>query len=368
MSLSLSLPRLRRLARRLALILLWLVYLLVLIQLAGWIWFGLGIGRPIESYGYPVGLFAPHDKLDYFYTPHFQGHFNGGAYQDIPIRINGQGFRDDEFGPKSPGRKRLVVLGDSVVFGAGAREEQRFTELLQAEPPAGAAPLEVLNLGVNSYTFGHYLALAEAGFLGLAPDAVLVGFTLNDNDPRSRAWPAEKAGRGEQAAPGTEDRVRQWLSRLAGARLLRDVRTRLQFAVMNADEQEAYHTKWMRRVAASWQDAQTVARLRDELARFQALLLGQGRPFAVLLFPERNDVARPGAFNGARKAVLGLLEERGIAVCDPYDAFAAAPDAAALYLPQDSVHFSAAGHRLLGTLLAACIADGRVPLGPPAGR
>lgn len=197
--------------RRMTMALLWFVYLILLIQFAGWVYYALGTSRNLESYGYPVGLFAPHSQLDYTYTPGFTGRFNGALYQDIPIRINETGFRDDPFSAIPGELTRVVVLGDSVVFGAGVAETARFTERLQAEPPAGMA-LEVLNLGVNSYTLSHYVSQAELEILGLHPDLVLVGFTLNDNDPRSRAWPAQQFRQAEAAPadPGMVEHVRQW--------------------------------------------------------------------------------------------------------------------------------------------------------------
>jgi lysophospholipase L1-like esterase len=241
-------------------------------------------------------------------------------------------------------------------------EPDRFTERLQAEPPPGMT-LEVLNLGVNSYTLSHYVSQAELEIMDLHPDLVLVGFTLNDNDPRSRSWPAHQFRDAEAAPsdPGMAEQARQWAGRLAGARMLREVRDRLQFALMNADEREAYHTKWMRRVVETWQDQAILERVRAELAHFKMLMQAQGTPYAMVLFPERNDLAKVGSFDVPRQTARRLMEELGMPVCDPFPRFAQAGDAAALFLPGDSVHFSPAGHRLLRDGIAACLADGRIP-------
>lgn len=353
--------------RRTMMALLWFAYVILLLQLAGWIYYAVGAGRNLESYGYPVGLFSPHPQLDYVYTPGFTGQFNGAQYQDITIRINETGFRDDPFAPVPGPRTRVVVLGDSVVFGAGVAETARFTERLEASPPAGMA-LEVLNLGVNSYTLSHYVSQAELEIMGLHPDLVLVGFTLNDNDPRSRAWPAHQYREAEAAPdePGMVEHVRQWAGRLAGARMLREARDRLQFALMNADEREAYHTKWMRRVVETWQNPAILNRVREELSRFDALMQAQGTPYAMVLLPERNDVANAGSFDVPRQAASRLMTSLGMPVCDPFPMFAQAGDAATLFLPGDSVHFSPAGHGLLRDGIAACMADGRIP--PPRAR
>ncbi len=171
---------------------IWIAVLFVLLQGAGFVYFDVLNIRAVGEQGYPNGLFVAHNELDYLYTPGFQGHFIGGPYHDIAIKINAHGFRDHPFGP--PGdRQRLVALGDSVVFGSGVAAGERFTSALEAGAAASEG-FEMLNLGVNSYSFAHYVALARMRFLDLEPDLVLVGFTLNDIAAKHESWPARRYG------------------------------------------------------------------------------------------------------------------------------------------------------------------------------
>ena len=349
---------------RAAKIVLWTAYVAVLIQLTGWIYFELEVSRPIEGYGYPVGLFVPHETLDYIYRPNFEGRFNGAAYGDIPIEINEIGFRDGPIPVAKPGTLRLAVLGDSVVFGSGARKEERFTELLERDPPAGIASLEAINMSVNSYTFAHYLSLAELDFMKVESDFVLVGITLNDNAAREDAWPARNLEKNfdSSGASGSMARFNEWVSRLAGARLLRDIKEKTRFALMNADEKEAYTTKWMRGVVEQWETPEARARFREEVLRFRRVMRSQGRPFAFLVFPELNEILAPEAFGAPRARILALSRELGITSCDAFPAFAAASTPEDLFLYGDSIHFSREGHELLRDVVTQCVKDGSIPL------
>jgi hypothetical protein len=94
------------------------------------------------------------------------------------IAINSKGLRDVEHSyDKPPGIFRIVVIGDSFVFGAGGVEpSQRFSDLLQAS----TKNTEVINMGVPAYgTDQEYLYLATEGFK-YHPDLVLLCAFYND--------------------------------------------------------------------------------------------------------------------------------------------------------------------------------------------
>lgn len=354
--------------RRLGLVLLWLAFVFGLLEFAGYVYFSLEVSRPIGDYGYPAQMFREHGELGYLYAPGFSGHFKGTGYDHIPIAINAHGFRDDPFGPRQPGRARVVVLGDSVVFGSGVAEEDRFTECLAREGPrlgVGAGP-EVLNLGVNKYTFGHYLTLARLRFMGTGPDAVLVGLTLNDFAPMEEARPARRLQERRDswlAKPAWLSGAQEWLGRTHAARLLDELETRVTHALMSADEREEYHTKWMRTVVAGWQDPGSLARFTAELDAFAAVMEDAGVPYGFVVLPELNTLTRPGEFSSPRRILTGLLRERGLPFCDGHDGFPSGPEAHALFLPHDGVHYTPAGHRALCAAVLECVARGHVSLG-----
>src|SRR5262249_26701328 len=105
----------------------------------------------------------------------------GGPAQGL-VRLNALGLPGNEVRPdKAPGTTRVLVLGDSFVFGVGVDEEHVFTtrlsELLAASP---RGPYEVVNMGVSGYsTDQEYLLFRELGKT-LGPDIVLLVVTDND--------------------------------------------------------------------------------------------------------------------------------------------------------------------------------------------
>ena len=350
--------------RKFTLISLWLVFLFVLLELAGLAFFTLYDIKPISGYGYPEGIYAEHAELGYLYQPGFSGVFKGSAYQHIPININEHGFRDAPFPAKSPGRPRILVTGDSVVFGPGVKKQDRFTECLQENRMGLPGAVEVLNLGINSWTFEHYATLADLNYLDLDPDFVLVGITLNDFARMENAKPAKRIDRhkSEFAKPVWFGRLQERLARTYAARFINELQTRYTYARMNSDELEEYHTKWMRTIVSSWADAENVRYFTVQLQRFLGTMSKQGAVYAFVLFPELNDLLDPEEFGQPRKAARAILEDKGLKYCDPYEKFRAAGDPASLFLPHDDVHYTAAGHALLCSALIDCITDNRIPM------
>lgn len=93
-----------------------------------------------------------------------------------PVSNNSLGMREAEIGDKQPGDKRVAVLGDSFVWGVGAADGQRFTEIVEKLDPS----YDVLNFGVSGYgTVQQSLQLGQA--LALKPDAVVVALCLGND-------------------------------------------------------------------------------------------------------------------------------------------------------------------------------------------
>lgn len=98
--------------------------------------------------------------------------------------VNSLGLRGPAVDPvHAPGVHRIVALGDSFTYGDGVSAEEAWpAQLEQRLNHASGERFEVLNLGVPGYnTAQEYADLEERG-LRLAPDLVIVAFTLSDAD------------------------------------------------------------------------------------------------------------------------------------------------------------------------------------------
>lgn len=338
----------------------WLLFVFLLLQLAGFLFYRLEVSKPISGYGYPAGLEVPHPALGYHYQPDFSGFFKGTAYQHIPIETNAHGFRDRDFARLADEGVRVAVLGDSVVFGSGVSQDERFTECLDAVGLIGATPARFLNLGVHAYSFGHYLTLAQQDFLDSEPDAVLLGITLNDFQPMDDVGPARRMRRHADEAhkPDWLARIQERLGRTYAARFLKEIETRLSYALLNADQREAYHTAWMRTVVEAWQNETNRKRFESRLEAFLDEAQARSLPVAFVIFPELNALVDPERFDGPRQQVRAILDARDLRYCDPYEDFARYPDPNALFLMRDSVHYTPTGHQLLCGAIERCMASG----------
>lgn len=89
------------------------------------------------------------------------------------VRINSDGMRDGPVGDKK--MFTVAVMGDSVPWGWGVEEEERFTNIL-----ARNMNVEMLNFGVIGYNPVHYYLTVDS-IIPYRPDMVLLVFTtFND--------------------------------------------------------------------------------------------------------------------------------------------------------------------------------------------
>src|SRR5690606_14763975 len=98
---------------------------------------------------------------------------------------NPQGIRDDEpVGPKPPDERRVVVLGDSIVFAVQVEHHETFCERLEAHlnTRGDGRRYRVLNAGVQGYGPIESLRFLERIAAEFEPDLVLfVSFVANDS-------------------------------------------------------------------------------------------------------------------------------------------------------------------------------------------
>jgi len=93
------------------------------------------------------------------------------------VRINSGGLRDKEYPYlRSPGIKRILVLGDSFSWGWGVEAEETFPDLLEG----ALHNVEVINAGVPGYSTDQELIWLEREGLKYQPDLVILQFFEND--------------------------------------------------------------------------------------------------------------------------------------------------------------------------------------------
>ncbi len=106
------------------------------------------------------------------------------------------GFREREFTvPKPAGTFRIMILGDSMTWGAGLDPQDRYTDVLekllsQAIPQQSVEVLNFAHSGAPTVKERDTLVRLHEE---VDPDLIVVGFCLNDPQPRSENYSFERA-------------------------------------------------------------------------------------------------------------------------------------------------------------------------------
>ncbi len=264
-----------------------------------------------------------------------------GAYwgQSRVAHSNALGWRDEPRElAKLPGVTRVLLLGDSFVFGTGVDDGERVSEALERE----IGNLEAWNLGVTAYGPDQELRVLELFGPTYAPDLV-IWFTCLANDVEDlrhevrHHWPKpwyELAG-SELVLHPPEPGI---LVRLRNASYLAEL------ALSPLRDDALAH-----RIAAPWRDREAYDLYAAIVSRLAATSRMLGAPLLVAVIPSDENAAT-GAPTDAR--AIDALRSAGI---DPLllgPAFAMASSRGeSLFLPDG--HWSASGHALAAKTVAA---------------
>lgn len=141
---------------------------------------GLGeIGLRLYGFGSPV-LYVYDDAKLWALAPN---HRAQAPSLRVEYRIDSHGYRDEDVAFAKPAQGfRVLVLGDSIVFGQGVAFEQTFSERIQSAL-SDALPgrvVEAIDTAVPGYNVHQYDVIAAGEGARLDPDLVLIGLCKND--------------------------------------------------------------------------------------------------------------------------------------------------------------------------------------------
>ncbi len=141
------------------------------------------LSHPLWVIPYPPACFWPQlyqrfDAYGYRLWPsrRMQERYPLANPRTLSIVSNSDGFRSRREFREPDARRRIVVLGDSMVFGSGVEESERFTELLESMEPGW----RVDNLGMVAYGPDLMLRALEAVGVSLEPDVVVFAIFSHD--------------------------------------------------------------------------------------------------------------------------------------------------------------------------------------------
>ncbi|MBX3461792.1 MAG: hypothetical protein KF830_01360 [Planctomycetes bacterium] len=345
-----------------------------------------------------AGMYVATPDQDTALRPGYRGTLRiGDSDVTTAVAIDSLGLRGVDPGPRRPGERRLLVVGDSLVFGYGVEAGQALPARLEQELRAGGVPVAVGNGGVPGYGSRHAVAHMARLDGPFGADAfVLCGFLGNDamddvsprrtvyaglllQGPMARlvhtSWRARLALR-SRAALWFETWIftnrPQW-SPLA--QLAPDAEDLARTAGFPPDAQQ--HAGLFLDVAdanAAWPAGappvipRVLQALRDSLQRAKGL--AGARPLWFVILPtvwqvdEGRRLARlaelgfaPADFRRglAQERWAAVARELGVRVLDATPVLAAEPDPNGLFIA-DGGHLSVRGNEVVGRWLAAELA------------
>ncbi|HYM25546.1 MAG TPA: GDSL-type esterase/lipase family protein [Vicinamibacterales bacterium] len=318
----------------------------------------------------PVLLFAPglyvaDPEIGYRHAAGYRGFLTNGVEYYTAVRTNEFGLRGPSVSIESD-TARIIVLGDSFVFGQGVSEEESLPSRLEADLSHRGLRAQVLNAGVRGYGTDQEARWLRVMAPRLRPTLVILGVFLG-NDLQDDATPVGQRLQ-DQVVPR-----RYWHSPVTGflyahSHLYRAVRALM---MRMSGSERAGRLAYLRANYGIQRDPSltytaTAMALDDLLSTVNAT---HARLFAVLI-PDAVQVekARRRAFidmqrsspdlrldlENPNRVYASLLGQRGIPQLDLTEAMRVRSETLALYFPIDG-HLNRDGQRFAAEETAAGI-------------
>jgi lysophospholipase L1-like esterase len=102
----------------------------------------------------------------------------------VRVTTNNAGFRNEKVEiEKRPGSVRVMMLGDSVLFGWGAKQDETVSARLQQTWRSAGRDIEVINTGVGNYNTVMEVEFFLKRAARFKPDVVVLNYFINDAEP-----------------------------------------------------------------------------------------------------------------------------------------------------------------------------------------
>lgn len=245
----------------------------------------------------------------------------------IRVSSNAQGWREREIDtPKPEGRRRVVLLGDSFVFGNGVAAEVRAGVILeQALRSRAGLDVDVLHVGLTDWNLVAECSYLRRQLATLEPDLVVQVLIANDLDDPSTARGFGALAAWSTQAPGHVDGM---------------LATRHAFALGFG---RASRASSLLNAGLDFESCQRFAQAREALLALESAQRARGGAYLALLnWPEMAPVAREQLLDALPEASRAHVPRR-------------VHDDPALRVSPTDAHWSAAGMDAVARHLYALI-------------
>jgi lysophospholipase L1-like esterase len=314
----------------------------------------------------PRGMYVADPGTGYRLAPNFHGVLRTPTFA-IDVRTNELGLRGPPLRDRGDGHRRVLLLGDSFVFGYAVAAREMIGALLERELSDESPGVEVLSAGAPGYGPVHELFLLRRLIGDVVPDVVVLGFFAGNDVIDALKLPLQQTVfRGVLVDHGIPERYagafgaarfesRQLLESTQLFRLLhqweiRGVRGEL-LKNFSSDEAPLAVRAWTIVAQCLREMAATCAQSGSSLLAVAFPAQAQvDAPFRRRTFGELD--LTPEQLLWPQKKLVAFAVEAALPCDDLTAAFEAKIGATPLYQPLDD-HFNAAGNRLAAGLIAA---------------
>jgi len=129
----------------------------------------------------PGGFYMPDPPGRYRLSPGYRGRIYNGAEYSNEIRINEAGLRGPEIESSSEEVLRVLIVGDSFVFGVGVEDTETFTALLPEHLAREGLAAEGLNAGIPAFGVPDAESWFRRHGADLDPDVVVLAIFLGND-------------------------------------------------------------------------------------------------------------------------------------------------------------------------------------------
>jgi lysophospholipase L1-like esterase len=260
------------------------------------------------------------------------------------VAVNSLGLRGPELPPdKAPDERRILVLGDSMVYGQGVADAD--TVPAQLERALDRPGVTVVNGGLRAYSTAQELALLKDLDGRIRPDLVFLCWFWNDIDPE----PIEQE---YGYLVGKGDVPQDTRTPLEGVTLLkwrmRQVVRKSALVMLTYDLFFAEHEEWPSKEV----QAVGIGMLDADLAEFRRWSDARGVPVVFVVIPNPNCLREGHPSEALEQEVAALARRHGMAVVETLPALRElAGREGSILLPFEG-HYGPAGNGVIAGELA----------------
>ena len=261
-----------------------------------------------------------------------------------PVHINAQGTRGPEFSvQKPPNTIRILSLGDSRTFGWGLTDDEtysrRLEQMLQAHAGSGQQ-IEVINAGVNAWSYPQMLVYFREFGLKYQPDIVVLG--------EANWWT-------QFSEKGSPEFVRQFMWRVRLKNFLRRFAT--YHFIVEVKLQEFFQRERVKFIPLDpkqdtlfkdQQQSDPEAVFREAIESLCRVAQTNQVQSVLVYFPDLNEFNQTNRI-AAYEAKVAVAKELGVPLVDLTADLK--PRGKELYLEADPVHLDAQGNAIVAERL-----------------